>query len=61
MIQRAQKNSRVRVEFLFDDVQVIKEGLVLQHDPNRDQYLVQTDWGVEWFKGYELALPGGKD
>jgi hypothetical protein len=61
MTLRAEKNSRVRVEFLFDDVQVLKEGLVLQQDTHRDQYLVQTDWGVEWFKGFELTLPGGRD
>jgi hypothetical protein len=44
------------VEFLFDDVQVFKEGIVLRHDTQRDQFLVRTDWGEEWFNRFELTF-----
>ena len=52
------QNTRVQVEFLFDDVQILKEGVVLDHDAARDQYLVRTDWGEDWFERGALEFSG---
>jgi len=51
------QNTRVRVEFLFDDIQIFKEGVVLDHDAAQDRYLIRTDWGERWFERYELEFP----
>jgi hypothetical protein len=51
------QNTRVRVEFHFDDVQIFKEGVVLDHDPARNLYLVRTDWGEDWFERSALEFP----
>jgi hypothetical protein len=50
-------NKRVEVAFLFDDVQVFKEGVVVDYDEKYDRYLVRTDWGDDWFEGFELKVP----
>jgi hypothetical protein len=52
--------TRVRVEFLFDDVEVYKEGVILDHDAKQDVYLVRTDWGEDWFHRSALEFPGAE-
>jgi hypothetical protein len=56
-----EKKTRVRVEYLFDDVQIIKEGVVVAHDARHDRYLVRTDWGEEWFERDELDFYTGPE
>jgi hypothetical protein len=57
MFRKPEQNNRVRVEVLLDDIQIFKEGIVLDHDAARDLYLVQTDWGEDWFERSALEFP----
>ena len=57
MIQKPVKNMSVRVELLLDDFAIWTDGIVLDHDAGRDLWLVQTNWGEDWFQLCELVYP----
>ncbi len=61
MFRIPEKNPRVRVEYQFDDVQIVKDGVVVEHDARRGRYLVRTDWGEEWFERDELDFYTGPE
>ena len=61
MFRIPENRPRVRVEYLLDDVQVLKEGTIVEHDARHDRYLVRTDWGVEWYDRDELDFYTGPE